>query len=536
MEVETKRTGKKKEEESKMGFNSINEDIVEKILTKLPALALASAACVCKSWHLSSNRILSRPKLASAISLNPSLDVAIQEVVDKVLSEPIRPHFAIAHGVGDIFPLQKTSITLAGKLGSRTPLIVTSASGIMGRDAVTNKFKEVMGGDDNSDDGQAAADDKNGHSNFNSGFLLTVGYVPGLKVDVVPLRSVKQAFEGGLMVDQFVKEIISYTASVSNCTSPVGIIMFGSENIDLKPVIEKLDYAMSKETIIVGDQKTKLLFRSKKELRNPYVDGAALVLAKDREKPHGIGEIQFHAALSKGVSAAGPRYKAASVRAVASDCTTWLTARREGEQEILDGQRILDGINDELVNRVGCFDLFIGVTERRKCCIWKEKPRLMSSLAFHGITGGDEEYLFVQGTGIKTADYFQVYHSDPSAALASVRKVSTELGKLRLDWNSKKSLDPSETSIDCKTECIGGFIFSCCGRGESFFECSNVDSSPFLENFAEVPFAGIFCGGEIGRGFSVSNAQEEQEVSSCLHVYSSVYLVLSYTPAKISEC
>ncbi|EEF51761.1 conserved hypothetical protein [Ricinus communis] len=517
MEEETKRKAKK--EDSRNGFDSFSEDIVEKILRKLPALSLASAACVCKSWYHNSNRILSRPKLASAISLNPSLDIALQEVVDKVLSESIRPHFAIASGFGNKLGLEKR------KFGSRTPLIVTWANGIMGRDAVTNE-------DDSSNyDGDGDGDDE--HMEINSGFLLTVGFVPGLKVDVIPyLRKIRPAPME--MIDIFVMDIRNYTTSASGCTSPVGIIMFASEDFDLKPIMEKLDYAMSKETIIVGDERTKFLYRSRIDSTNPFAKAIALVFAKDREKPHGLGEIQFHAALSNGVSAIGPRYKTASAREAFHDRNTWLTARQEGQPEILDGQRILNDINDELENRIGDTDLYIGVTELRKRRIRKEKPRLMSSLSFYGVMGGDEEYLFVHGIGIRTADYFQFYHSDPSAALSSCRNVSANLRNLRLDWSCKKYLYPTDGANEFKKECIGGFIFSCCGRGEAFFGSPNVDSSPFLENFPGVPLAGIFCGGEIGRSFSISNTLDDREESTpsrCLHVFSSVYLVLSYTPS-----
>ncbi|KAJ9163910.1 hypothetical protein P3X46_023532 [Hevea brasiliensis] len=532
MEEETK---KKRIEEAKTGFGLLSEDIVEKILRRLPAPSLASAACVSKLWYQNCNRILSRPKLASAISLNPSLDIAVQEVLDKVLSEPIRPHFAIANGFGSTFCLQKAFDLLAGKLGSRTPLIVTWANGVMGRDALTNEFREVMGGDDCSD-----CDDK--HMDANSGILLTVGFLPGLQVEAIPLLRRTQAPRVS-MADDLVVDIRSYTVLASGCTSPVGIIMFGGGDIDLKPIIEKLDYAMLKETIIVGDEKTEFLYRSGMESKNVceskkyFSDAVALVFARDREKAHGIGEIQFHAALSNGVSAIGPRYKAASVRVNHRDCTTWLTARQEGQHEILDGQRILNDINDELENRNGGADLYIGVTKLRKCSIEREKPRLMSYLAFHGVMGGDEEYLFVYGAGIRTADYFQFYHSDPNTALTSCSNVSVNLRNLKLDWNSKKGLHPTDVANECKKECIGGFIFACCGRGESFFGRPNVDSSPLLENFPGVPLAGIFCGGEIARGISILNAHGGQEEStpSCLRVFSTVYMVLSYAPASMEH-
>jgi len=124
------------------GFASINEDLVQNILKRTPASSFASAACVCKSWNQTCNQILSKPKLASAFSLNPDQkvcwafewkptnaiifygksltwidfgcvfmmikQVASQEVVNKVLSEPIRPQFAIANVIGSGVDLSET--------------------------------------------------------------------------------------------------------------------------------------------------------------------------------------------------------------------------------------------------------------------------------------------------------------------------------------------------------------------------------------------------------------------------------------------
>lgn len=61
-----------------------------------------------------------------------------------------------------------------------------------------------------------------------------------------------------------------------------------------------------------------------------------------------MGSIQFHVALSNGMSPIGPMYKAVSVREIRDKGTTWLTAKREGSIEELDGQTILNQIYDEV--------------------------------------------------------------------------------------------------------------------------------------------------------------------------------------------
>ncbi|KAI8543996.1 hypothetical protein RHMOL_Rhmol08G0261000 [Rhododendron molle] len=150
---------------------------------------------------------------------------------------------------------------------------------------------------------------------------------------------------------------------------------------------------------------------------------------------------------------------------------------------------------------------------------------------------GDEQYLYVNGSGIKTGDSFRFYYSDSSAAASSCSNVSENLRRLKEGGDNrvvcKNATGGAVASDGNKKEVFGGMIFACSGRGESFFGRSNVDSSPFLDNFPGVPFAGTFCCGEICRGSSSlysQGAQEQSDARCCMHVYSSCYLVMSYTP------
>ncbi|KAF7834000.1 F-box/LRR-repeat protein [Senna tora] len=506
------------------GFDGLTEDLLFNILARLPAQSFASAACVTKSWNHICKRVLSRPKLASALSLKPSLPEALDDVFDKVLSGPIRPHFALAN-VGSGFELPMTLKLIRKKLGCLVPVIVSVANGIIGRDALTDELKEVKWGalfSGLSDEAYAR--------NINEGIVLTIGYFPGLEVDVIPLvRPSKTPLESA--IDKFVMDVKEYSASVSSCSFPVGIILFGEGSSDMKPVMEKLDYAMPNDTFIVGDERGCFTYRSGNDSRNAharagYLEAVALVFAQDRDRSSATGEIKFHVALSNGVLPVGGKYKTVSVRTSSTESSTWLTARRDGQREILDGQRILNEINNELPNQIEPPDLYIGVSKQRKISIGEEKPSHRSFISFHGVVGGDEEYLYVDGIGIRTGDIFQFYHSDCNTAIATSAKVHDELKKIKLEANSLKG------DVDNATNVFGGFVFACYGRGETFFGRPNVDSSPFSENFRGVPFSGLFCGGELARSCSTVNDEFEREscVSCCLHVYSTVYLVMSYTP------
>ncbi|KAE9608585.1 hypothetical protein Lal_00020779 [Lupinus albus] len=517
----TKARGSNDSNTSIGGLNLLNDDLVQNILSRLHAPSFASAACVTKSWNLICNRILFRPKLSTSLSLNPLLHDAVNEVVNKVLSEPIRPHFAIVN-VGSGFELSKTLQLIRGRLGFNIPVIVSVANGIIGSDAVTDEFKEVKWGvlfSGFSGDGYTR--------NINEGIVLTVGYLPGLKVEAIPLVRPSKTSQARC-IDDFVMDINEYSASVSMRPFPDAVILIGEASSDMKPVMEKLDYAMPKDTVIVGDERSCFIYRSGNDSRNACgrrgnIEAVALVFAEDRDRVS--GKIKFHVALSNGVSAVGAKYKTASVRTSSTDSSTWLTARREGQLEHLDGQTILHDIHELLENHIESPDLYIGVVKHRKFSIGVGKPMPRTCIAYHGVVGGDEEYLYVDGIGIKTGDNFQFYRSDPNSASASLAKVHDSLKNIKLEGNSK-------TNGDNIVDVFGGLIFACYGRGESFFGHVNVDSSPFLENFPGVPLAGTFCGGEMVRPCTtfLSESQEGSPISCCLHVYSTVYLVMSYTP------
>ncbi|KAK7838495.1 f-box/lrr-repeat protein [Quercus suber] len=170
-------------------FELINDDVLQKILEKLPALSFASAACI-----------------------------AVQEVFDKALSKPIRPHFAIVN-IGSRFRLSEAFNfwLIPKRLGSNTPFIISVAGGVIGRDALTNEFKEVMWGDITSDSNDDVGDYI---GDINDGIVLTEPQVA--------------------MFDKFEKDIKDFKASVSRYLSPGGIIMSGEEPVDLKPVIDLL--------------------------------------------------------------------------------------------------------------------------------------------------------------------------------------------------------------------------------------------------------------------------------------------------------
>ncbi|WCJ36283.1 F-box/LRR-repeat protein At5g63520 [Euphorbia peplus] len=520
---------------TRSGFSNVSEDVMENILSRLPAPAFSSAACVNKCWNNVCSRILTKPKFASALSLKPNLRDAVKEVLDKVLCEPIVPHFAIAC-IGKQFSLAVTHRLLTEKLGSSVPLITSAASGIIGADAVTNELREVRW--ESSDDEEDNDDsDSDGDSLLDRGIVLVIGFVPGLKVDAIPLLRTTMVPQISLD-DNFLTDIKNFTAFFSDSESPSGIILFGDRNFDMRPLLATMDCALDDETVIVGDASGHFLCRSAYDSRhydaNFYLlDAVALVFARDMHKSKGadIGETQFHVTLSTGIMPFGPQLQAICV--VAKDAaSSWLTARAEGQFEIVDGEGLLGDINSQFDEDEDFPDLYIGVVQYRHYACGSEGFIARASLAFYEVLGGDRDFFIVNGVGIKPGDTFLFYHSDPDTASSSCSAAHKNLEDLKEESKGKSCLSlrngPPSTG---EKEVFGGLIFCCNLRGETFRP--NVDSSPFHDNFPEVPLAGVFCNGEIGRGNSSSISQEDDETHSArcsLHYHSIVYLALTYTP------
>lgn len=155
---------------------------------------------------------------------------------------------------------------------------------------------------------------------------------------------------------------------------------------------------------------------------------------------------------------------------------------------------------------------------------------------FQQVLRGDFEYLYVHGDGIRSFDCFRFYHANYDLACASNNNVSNNMKCLKQDLNhlTDDHTNSNGSIAMHKKSVFGGMMFACYGRGKLFFGERNVDASPFLENFPGVTFSGTFCNGEIAHGdFSSyeTGSKEHNSIRCSLHELSTVYLVMSYTPA-----
>ncbi|KAM5562525.1 hypothetical protein ABKV19_017641 [Rosa sericea] len=155
-----------------------------------------------------------------------------------------------------------------------------------------------------------------------------------------------------------------------------------------------------------------------------------------RENPYPIGDIQFQIALSEGVSTVCPKHKAVCVRASTSDSTGSMLEEKDTARFLMVNECLMI-LTMSLENHTNSSDLYIGVKERRSISTGPKTRRLVTSLDFHRVIGGDESYLYVNDVGIKTGDYFHFYHPDPQTTLSSCTNRSVSLKTLKIDENSK---------------------------------------------------------------------------------------------------
>ncbi|KAK9071041.1 hypothetical protein SSX86_009609 [Deinandra increscens subsp. villosa] len=491
---------------TRSNIDDLGMDLLENILARLPSVDFAYADCVSRSWnHVCSRRVLCRPKLSSACSMSRSLGVAVEDAVNKVLLEPIRPHFAIASVFQ--FDLDEAHQLINAKLGSRFPLITVGR-----RDAASsNESKETRVYTWKDCSIKAAFDHSHLWQTGKGGIMLTIGFVPGLKLQSIPL--LKQG-SGALMIDKFITDIREFSRGPH---SPATILIFTEPKVGMDAVMQKLDLTMPSETAIVGYH---CMYRhtNGSSRKTKAAAAVSLVFVMDTNKPAGIGKTEFHVQLSSGMLPTGPVFAAASIKNRCRLSTT-VVARADGPCENLDGGTT--AINQAYTALERLYDttlpseIYIGITKRRKC----SSIGGMTSLAFYDMVCCSPEYLSIQNTDmgvIETSDTFRIFYKDPTTVAANVS-------------NGLRSYKQWSTTRGDKWEVLGGLVFTSSYRGGKSLDQPNVDTSLFFDNFPTATLGSTFYGPVFGRG-NVEESQDHKSLCCYMHEYCGAYLILSYAP------
>ncbi|KAJ7552312.1 hypothetical protein O6H91_06G049900 [Diphasiastrum complanatum] len=569
-------SGKKKgkEEEGKGGMaEALERDALLAIFELLPARALASAACVCRSWYYGVQTICSRPCIVSALSLQPNLKFAMEEVLEKVLAQPFRPQFAILFA-GQKFNLSKISYMLKSNLPGGIVVIGCHAAGLIGLDVATNKQKEVV---------FRHSETRSTTHQKSAGLVLTLGCFPGVHVETISLKN----FYSENDVKNFVDQAGAGAFHGSGCEAPLSIVLLAKPRSDIKSLLERLDGAFMGKTIVTGglcvdnldncllsqcftndeplvddheklgqlattsrglefemksrDQGTSKFLGSRSTTRVckkqtcgqsssnvTYKDVVGLVFKQvDSHRNEGDKFLHCHVVASGGLVPVGPVYVVVSVREtkdpVLQEATTWLTCMRENDDKELDGLSLFEDL-DAQVGGDNSY-LCIGVVRHRR-----RSNRIGQQEVFHlyEVQGADEEHLYVDGKGIKTGDKLRFYCTDAKAArLENIQKLN------ELEENVKSEAHASVTgpSKARKPSQVGALMFSCIGRGEEYFGEANVDSGDLLERFPDIPLSGMFCLGEIGPPsilpWETMNFSKPQQRQTVMNMYSTVCTLYS---------
>ncbi|GAB4852509.1 hypothetical protein Ancab_016723 [Ancistrocladus abbreviatus] len=473
------------------GAEIINEDTLQHIFTKLPAKSFAYVACVCRSWRRVCNRILSKPRLRCAMSLAPNTRVAVEETVNKVLSEPIRPQFVIASLTLD-HNLAYVHALLKEKFGSVVPIVTNVVEGVIGVDTQRNVFLEAtvedvenekMEKDEREEEEDVSLDYEDDLQIL--GFVLIIGWMPDMKVEAIPLISSSYHVERMVpTVNKFYRDIKEYTWNVSD-SPPAAVILFGEREPGfLFHLLHMIDHAFTMQTAIVGHMNGFFEYQSAERTRNARLGkghccrAVALTFARARNKPADVGTTQFHVPYMNCVTRIGPTFTVTSVDEAGPK--TYLLARREDSGETVNGSEFIDLLR-KVDERTWFEDVYIEV-EKKRGRAKKTEPEtsaaslLAASFSLHALKmEACLDHLAVRGSDIKEGDTFNIYRPD------FTKGVFLPFEEDRQNDNEKQ-------------EVFGGMVFVAQSNfSASLIRNTDVYSNPFLEQFlVEVPLGGMF--------------------------------------------
>ncbi|CAN6713579.1 unnamed protein product [Malus baccata var. baccata] len=509
-------------------FSRVDDEILQNILGRLPGVEFSSAVGVNANWNKNFGQMLSRPKFSSALSLKPDLHM---KFLTRFSLKPIWLDFIVAY-IGTNFSLEETHQLITEKIGCGVPIITNRTMGLIGTDVEAHNLNEV-----NWAQGNSARNTEMIHR----GIVVSVGYVPYLRVEVFPQpsprHSVCYSAPHLLMMEHFVRDIQCLLLSAALaydgafCEGYSELFHLHDKNVDMNLVVAALDTIMPEKTAIVGDASASLMCTRRNETGNYSRDlfnfaTAALVFVKDQHIPDFLllTNNQFYE-LTWGRLSSMSHCRRVSFHSVLISrqyhlLSSWISAVMSGFKGVFIDSHI---ILRELQSQVWARQTFtLGSRKQRQYYNGASPPVSMTTLNFHEVRGGYGDFILVDGVGIQPDDVlFFFYHSD---AITALNTIDYAFDNLQTFVHNDSEIQP---------EMFGGFIFSSKKRDASMFNRPNVDCKPFADNFPVVPVAGMFGNKEIACS-GLLGEEEDQELGHprYVHACSSMYLAMTYVPPQ----
>lgn len=382
-------------------------------------------------------------KWASAVSTHPSLELALREVIERVLTQlDTAPDLAIIF-ISSAFASEYSRVLplLRGPLGT-AQIIGCSGSGVIGR-SLDGKLSEIED---------------------TAGISLTVACLPDVDI---------QAFH--LSIDELPdldsppgewSEIIG----VAPAANPHFLLMADPFASGMNDLLQGLDFAYPGAVKVGGLAGIETISRScglfcGQQLYRSGVVGVAL-----------SGNIAIDTIVAQGCRPIGPTFRIVDgernvVTKVATGETlaeqTPLEALQELFQELSDADR-------QLAQEA----LFIGLAQSS----FKQSLG-QGDFLIRNLVGVDPKVGAIAiADRIRPGQRIQFHLRDADTA-------REDLSTLLQDYQSSHDSGPSPA---------GALLFACNGRGEGLFEEPNCDTHQFSDRIGPIPLGGFFCSGEIG--------------------------------------
>ncbi|MBT9312352.1 FIST signal transduction protein [Leptothoe kymatousa] len=387
-------------------------------------------------------------KWASAVSTHPSLELALREVIERVLTQlETAPNLAIIF-ISSAFASEYSRVLplLKGPLGG-AHIIGCSGSGVIGRTKV-NQLAEV----------EDAA-----------GISLTAAYLPNVDIQGFHL-SIEELPDLDSPPSEWT-EIIG----VAPVDQPHFLLMADPFASGMNDLLQGLDFAYPDSVKVGGLAGIESISRScglfcGQQLYRQGVVGVAL-----------SGNIMIDAIVAQGCRPIGPTF-----RVVEGDRNVVTKVAAQGntdddlEQTPLEALQELFQDLDETDRQLAQESLFIGLAQSG----FKQSLG-QGDFLIRNLVGVDPKVGAIAiADRIRPGQRIQFHLRDADTARDDL---ATLLAAYRLESKKRSDVAPS-----------GALLFACNGRGTNLFDMPDCDTEQFSRELGPIPLGGFFCSGEIG--------------------------------------